>query len=464
MNYYTVNTSHKWLNQPDDTLGVYNYWDCISTLRVRQSLKKEQIENSQWNHYRKVYWPLVAPVMAMQKRGLLLNTFALNLYKQQVKQELDSTVAEVLKLTSNKTINLNSPKQRAELLYDELELKCPKTTPTGARSTDQHALDSILRNLRKKDEHALPVIHALFHRSRLNTIQQRYLNPQISSDGRVRPTIKLSKVETLRLAYANPPLQQMPKEVRHIYRASPGHILLSIDYSQLEARILAVLSNDMPSLRAFSAGLDIHSENAQDLFDTPLASMGLSQTRKTRDYAKTFLYGISYGGKSETLKAKLFCPCPRCSGKVPDTLSLSVSARKEAEDRWFSKHPRVLSWRKELVEQVRKDKSYTTAFGYKRFFFAPTSSNLPEIYNCPMQSNAAGLMNNSLVECDKVEVPLVLQMHDELVAEVEESRALDTAQEMKSIMERPIPELGNTIFPVDVAIGPNWGKLEEMTL
>jgi len=107
---------------------------------------------------------------------------------------------------------------------------------------------------------------------------------------------------------------------------------------------------------------------------------------------------------------------------------------------------------------------YITPIGYKRFFFNPVNSILPEIYNFPMQAGAAGLVNDRFKKLDQARVPLALQMHDELVAEVPRAQALATAKVMKEIMEAPTPELDGTIFPTSVAIGPSWGSLEEVTI
>ena len=147
MKYFTVNTSHKWLNIPDTTLGIYNYWDCYTTAKVEEGLTEEQKDNKQWEHYRKVWWPLVAPVMAMARRGLTLDHEALVEVRQQAEDEVAECLATVKRFTTNENINLNSPKQKAHLLYEELGFKCGKKTDSGDPSTDQHALDWILGKL-----------------------------------------------------------------------------------------------------------------------------------------------------------------------------------------------------------------------------------------------------------------------------------------------------------------------------
>jgi DNA polymerase-1 len=457
--YFTVNTDHKWLNLPDDTLGIYNYWDCFNTAKGMEEQTKEQKDNNQYTHYRETFWPLVPAVMTMAKRGMLLDHDALHEVRREAEREIEECRDSILPFTTNKDINLNSYPQKGALLYDELGFKCGKKTATGGRSTDQEALVWILSHLRKKDEQFIPVIHALFHRSRWQTIASRYLHPHIYPDGRVRPTVKMGKAETLRLAYANPPLQQMPKEIRRVYKAERGFRYVALDYSQLEARILAVLCGDSLSLEAFRQGKDIHRENALDLFGyLEDYALGVGE----RDYAKSFLYKLSYGGSSATADNKQYCPCPKCIDKVPAVLDLKQSAKKDMETRWLRKHRAVATWRNRLVEEVKKKGYYTTPFGYKRFFFPPARSILPEIYNFPMQATAAGLMNRSTILAHKARLPLVLQYHDELMMECPESTALKSARKLKEIMEFRVPELEDTIFPVDVAIGENWGEMKEV--
>ncbi len=464
MKHFTVNTNHKWLNIPDNTLGVYNAWDCLATIRLHKALNVEMLERKQLGHYRDVYWPLVAPVMALAKRGLRVDQWALEETKKNIAKELRETEEPLLALVPD--INLNAPIQRAKLLYDTLGLVCKRLTSTGARSTDVYALDYALRNLRKKDQDAIPFLHALFHRSRLNTIATRYLKLTPDSYGKVYPDIKLT-VETLRFAYADPPIHQIPKEIRNLIRPDPGNAFIALDYSQLEARILAILSADTGSLRAFKQGEDIHRANARDLFDyteEELNELHPSSLEGTRNYAKTFLFGISYGGRSETLKAKLYCPCERCSTKVPPTLEIPTQRRAELEEAWYRKHQAVLEWRKALVAQVRRSKSYTTRFGYTRKFSAPVNSILPEIYNCPMQSNAAGLMNQRFIRLAKAGLVPAIQMHDENILEAPKAEAAGVAERAKEIMEAPSPELDGYSFPVTVKIGDNWRDLEEIEL
>lgn len=463
-----VTTSHKWLNIDDDVAGIYNAYDTYACAKVMQPLIRELKDNGQWDYFQEWFNSMTPVVHAMWERGAgCLDAAAKTKYRREVRREIKETEDAIgLHFPTDHTFNekfFNSPKQRASFLFDELALRpAPPTCKRPARSTDQSALIHVLDHLRVSDELTRPVLHNLFHRSRLNTIDTRYLTVE-EENGRVRPTIKLYGAETGRLAYANPPLQQWPLECRHLLVAGLGRIFVAADYSQLEARIMAHLSQDLPSIEVFEAGNDIHRQNAQDLFNyTDLEWEGLDPIIRTasRDFAKRFIYGTSYGGTAETMSQKLFCPCPRCVDKVPQQLNLARKKLQEVEDRWGAKHHAVLSWRDDLVRAVvNGDHTWTSPFGYRRFFFTPYPKVKTEIYNCPMQHCAAKIVERAMIDLHHLGAPLVLQMHDDLKLEVPLGTEDEWACRLRDIMEQPIPELGGMSFPVDVKVGATWGTL-----
>jgi len=466
-----ADTSHKWLSQDDRALATYNAWDTVNTARLTAAIRSELSDNGQLEFFEQSIWPTVEPVMAMARRGLELDRDALKAYRKQVAKELRETDGVIRASSVWEDLNLNSPQQKAKWLYSDrpfgLGLKCPKTTPTGSRSTDQDTLIRVLRDLRKKDDHARPALEALFHRSRLNTIKTRYLKLEADPDGRVRPGIKMYGTETGRLAYADPPLQQWPPEARHIFKAGEGKVYVASDYSQLEARILAFLSGDQVSSKAFRDSGDVHAANARDLFgwsDEEWDMLGADRRKASRNFAKSFLYGISYGGQPETIKTKLFCPCPRCASHTPPTLKLKRTEIRRASDRWFYLHRPVLEWRDALLREVLAKHSYTNPLGRKRYFFQPMPSVEREVYNFPMQSIAADIMNRAMVGLHRIGAPMVLNMQDMLMLEVPEREETQWALRLKTVMEMEIPELEGTRFPVDLSRGNNWGSLESLTL
>jgi len=313
-----------------------------------------------------------------------------------------------------------------------------------------------MRTLRKKDAKNLPVLLALFHRSRLRTIYQRYLNLEPDPDGRVRAQVKMYGTKTMRFSYSEPALQQFPPEARHVFKAAEGYTLLQADYSQMEARLLAYFAGDQPSIEVFESGGDVHRQNASDLFGVEITQVG----KPGRLFAKTFLYGISYGGSVDTMKTKLFCPCPKCEASVPPTLQLKRTDMKSAEDRWHRIHRRVTEFQDETAQFVRKHHYYESPLGARRYIAKPWGAELSrELKNLPMQFGGALLMNQRQVWLDQLGCPIVLQMHDSFLLEVPDHMVDHWAEKVKTVMESPIEGLKGVSIPTDIETGRDWGTL-----
>ena len=462
-----VTTAHQWVQLDDHTRQTYNFADTVNTARVRLAQEEEMKHTGHYDYFTTQYWPMVEAVMAMAERGLAVDKTAHLEYSAAIRNE-QAALERSLKARCGYDINLNAPQQKATWLFDELGLKSLKETESGLRSVDQDALVRTLRAFRRRDEPHRSIIEDLFHRSKLQQISSHYLNLEIGEDGRVRPQIKMYRAETGRLAYTDPPLQQWPHKARHVWCAAPGHVYVSADYKQLEARILAYLANDRASIEVFERDGDIHQQNAMDLFaitEVQWDGKGKVERKATRDFAKGFLYGISYGGEAETMKTKEFCPCPRCVDETPPTLSLRREEIRNAQLRWNAKHPAVLTWRRELLTSVvgpNGTHSYTTPTGRKRFFFTPWPKVEREIYNCPMQTTAATIVDGAMVILHEMGAPIVLQHHDSLTLEVREEEAPRWARMLKQTMELPIIELGGVSFPVDLTMGKNWRDLDDI--
>lgn len=467
----TVVSTHKWLQHPSELVARYNSWDCKLTADLRPHMEEQLRKSGNWDYWTTRFWPLVPIVTAMQSRGLgHLDREARNQMRARLRSEISKLEKEILDgVVGDYTDKVfNSPKQLGRLLYGEWGLPTPPVTRSRrANSTDLQALAWVLEHLRKRDEPHRLRLHDLFHRSRLQTVLERYLVIEGDPDGRVRPTIKLYGTETMRFAYAGGPgeaIQQWPPECRHLIRAAPGKVFVARDYSQLEARILAVLSNDRPSLEAFAAGRDVHTQNTLDLFGLTLESfLGFDGARQKalRNYAKTFLYGISYGGKADSIKMKVFCPCYRCAEKAPPQVNLAREEVRQVTQRWEQVHFAVMDWRAKLVDSVfgyGQNRVWVSPFGYHRRFWEPRDEGERSLMNFPMQHCGAQIINAAMVRLR--DVPLVLQMHDELVAEVPEADADSTLERMRIEMEAPVVELGRTIFPTEGKVGATWADLK----
>jgi DNA polymerase-1 len=470
---YEGNVNNKFLQLPNGTVASYNSWDCRSTAELFFALRSELQDpalGGQWKYYEEWIQPLQHAVIAMYKRGLLLDKDKKAKLQGAMTRELTAADQDIRKFARGVGFTFtdkfpNAPGQVGALLFDHLGLRGGKQTPKSKQwQSDQEALTRALRQLRKRDEEARPLLHQLFHRSRLETVKGRYFNLPVDPDGRVRPRVKMTGTKTFRYAYAEPPVQQHPPEIREVFVASPGKVLVSIDYSQLEARILAILANDETSLRTFAEGGDVHDQNARDLFGLDQAeweALG-SRAKARRNFAKTFLYGISYGGDADSMKTKLFCPCPKCEHLVPQTVDLTRPQIAAAAERWFQAHPAVPKWQRELCETVRRSHFYQSPFGLRRWISQPWGSDLErQVKNLPMQMNAALLMNQAQVKLHREAAPIVLQMHDAFLFEVPEAQVDQLIATARGIMESPVAALGGHSFPVDVEVGRNWGSYAE---
>lgn len=463
---YAANTAHVFLQLPDRTLGIYNSHDSYWTARLLKPLFHELERRHQLKYFTDWVEPLQLAVLDMQSRGLLLDRAALNTYRKEVRRELRDTDAQILaadptgnlsKPTAKYPNGIGSPKRLGAFLFKVLGLKPPKKTDTGLDSTDQETLYRLLRDLRKRDDHTRPTLEALFHRSRLKTISQRYLDLEADHDGRVRARVRMHGTKNFRFAYTGPALQQFPEEIRHIFKASEGKAFLSADYSQLEARILATLSADEISMAIFRSGGDVHIQNAMDLFGWKAES---DVSAGARNFSKAFLYGISYGGHAETMKTKLYCPCPKCKDSVPPTLQLKKAEIQKASDRWYAQHPAVTNFHRELTRGVRDHHYYESPLGARRYLAKPWGNELErEVKNLPMQFTAALLMNRAQVRLHRVKAPIILQHHDSFLLECPEGEVGQWSNRAREVMEAAVPELGGVSFPISIEVGPNWGQM-----
>jgi DNA polymerase-1 len=466
---YTGNTDHKFLQLANGTLGTYNLWDSYATASLIGPLVAEMRDHQQLDFYTSDIEPLQYAAIDMTVRGIQVNTNAKTTYRRRVRHELnevDNYIKSVADSEGFKYTNKfpNSKQQVAKLLYDHLKIRCRKRTQKEGRSVDQDALTRVLRNLLKREEKYRKLLHALFHRSRLQTIDSRYLGFSVDEDGRVRPNVKMMATKTLRYAYEDPPLQQYPEEARHIFVAPNGKVLVSADYKQLEARVLAVLADDPVSRAVFEAGGDVHAQNARDLFGWSLDAwnhMDPVRRELARYFAKTFLYRITYGGSIISGDKKLMCPCTEwgCDKKNPPILELKKTEAAAVERRWFQSHPAVIAFQKTVAAEVRRTYFYTPPLGGRRWIAQPWGADLErEVKNIPIQTTAAQIVNRAQVRIYQAGLPIVLQWHDSLVAEVPEDQAQPTVELMRLTMETPVKELGGYSFPVDIMVGRNMGK------
>jgi DNA polymerase-1 len=451
---------HKFIQLGNTRLGTYNLWDCYNTAGLVKPLVQEAKDAGQWEYYLRVVKPMQHAVIDMQRMGIKVDMMARKRLKLKLRKELREGDAYIRQVATDKGFQFtdkfpNSKLQVAKFLFGTLDLRgSTKKTAGGRGSVDQDALTRILRNMRVRDRGYIPLIHALFHRSRIFTVLTRYLDFDVDPDGCVRPTVKMASVKTHRLAYEDPALQQFPEECRHIFTGD----ILAGDKSQLEARLLAYYSDDPIDIDIFESGKDIHSLTAREVFDKTQEEWDDTDptTRaKERGFAKAFRYRMVYGGSMGSGDKKLYCPCPKCIEHNPPVVDLKPKEMVAKELKWMANHPWFERWRNQVADFVKKKHYYELPLGGRRYITKAWGSDLArELSNIPMQQGGAQIMNTIQVQLHREKVPVFLQWHDAFYA-----RGYQDHQHFKEVMEQPVTINGHKIvIPIDMARGQNMGK------
>lgn len=470
--HQSVTTAHKWLNIDDRTLGRYNHLDCYATALLARKHKDFLAKHGNLEFYQREVAPLVPAAIAMGRVGIPINLAAKRKYSRALHSKLAECDEVCREFADQAGLHHtdkfpNSDKQVGALLYDKLGFRCRKHTPTGGRSVDQEALGRLLKHLLKRERDYVPLLHALLHRSRLQTIKERYLDFSVDPDGRLRPTVKMFGTKSLRYAYSDPPVQQWVKELRHIVQAPEGYTIVGADYEQIEARILAYLSGDEADIEAFERGWDVHSIMTAEAFGYDHKPWPDMEPRDWREFkeryegprvaCKTIRYGQAYGGSADTMKVKTFCPCERwgCAAKNPTTPTREAAER--AQIYWQHAHRRVLDWQDELIRETRRRNHYTSPFGFRRYFWKPWGGEAErELLNFPIQHTAATIINRAQRRLHAVGAPVFMQMHDYLGLLVPANESDLWAEQLEKTMTEPVPELGGVNFPVDLTVSTSW--------
>jgi DNA polymerase I len=349
-------------------------------------------------------------------------------------------------------LNLASPKQLQQVLFEELSLPVQRKTKTGY-STDSEVLEQLA------PLHPLPAI--LVEHRLLSKLKGTYIDalPRLvnAATGRIHTSFNQTVTATGRLSSSNPNLQNIPirtdrgRDIRRAFVASPGHVLLSADYSQIELRVLAHLSQDAELVAAFREGEDVHARTARAVFGIP---KGAEVPRERRAQAKTVNFGVIYG-KTEFSLAK--------------ELGIPRSEAKRFIDGYFALHSGVARYMEETIAQARVELSVATMLGRRRLLPELASANHTVrqaaermARNTPIQGTAADLLKLAMIRVDRrlaaerLRARMILTVHDELVFEVSEDEVerVEKAvrEEMEGALELRVP------LVVDTGTGPSWAE------
>lgn len=420
--------------------------------KIVKRLKEEKLEKV----YQEIELPLIPIIAAAQKRGLLVDTDYLNKLSGEYHQELSALEKKIYAL-AGREFNLNSPKQLSEVLFDELKLnvKGLKKTAGGARSTRESELNKLA------EEHEI-VKHILEYRE-LQKLLSTYLDAipkQLDANNRLHSSLHQTGTTTGRMSSSNPNLQNIPVRegrgsvVRRAFIATPGHKFVAADYSQIELRVLALLSGDEELTKIFQAGKDVHAAVASLVFGVPEGEV----TKEMRRRAKVINFGIIYGMGVNALKVNL------------------NSTREEAQkfyDDYFITFPTI----KNYFDQVKSEaarRGYTETYFGRRRYFPELKSKLPFLraagermaMNAPLQGTAADLVKLAMIKANQKlkeeglsnEAHFLLQVHDELIYEVVESAVGKVEPIIKEAMESVLPGLVPII--ANTSTGYTWAELK----
>lgn len=401
--------------------------------------------------YHELEMPLVPVLFTMERNGVLLDIDLL----RQLSREFGAKMTELEARAhehAGQPFNLNSPKQIQELLFDKHKLPVVKKTPSGAPSTDEDVLGELAL------DHPLPkVILEYRGLAKLKSTYTDKLPEMINAvTGRIHTNYGQAIAVTGRLASNDPNLQNIPirtaegRRIREAFIAPPGSLIVSADYSQIELRIMAHISQDASLLQAFAAGEDIHRATAAEIFGMPAAELGPEQRR----YAKVINFGLIYGMSAFGLARQL---------------GIERAAAQQYMDRYFARYPGVADYMQRTREAARATGYVETVFGRRLWLPEIRSGNAGRrqgaeraAINAPMQGTAADLIKMAMIAVDRwlaekrLRTRLIMQVHDELVLEVPEAELDLVKQALPGIMSG-VGELSVALV-VDIGVGANWDK------
>lgn len=392
----------------------------------------------------------LCPVLArMEQAGFLVDRKALYDFGESLTSSIEQLQQSIWAL-AGEPFNIQSPKQLGTILFERLMLPAGKKTKTGW-STNAAVLDKL------RGKH--PIVEQILDYRTLTKLKSTYadgLLKEISADGRIHTNFQMTVTATGRLSSTEPNLQNIPvrrelgAQIRKMFVASPGKVLVDADYSQIELRLLAHIANDETMIAAFRSGEDIHAVTASQVFGVPLAEV----TPLQRSHAKAVNFGIVYGISAFSLA---------------QDIGVFQNEAKAYMDSYFAKYHGVREYMTRVVEQAKADGYVTTLFGRRRDLPELKSSNFNVrsfgervALNMPIQGTAADIIKAAMVRVDArmrtehLQARLLLQVHDELIVEcpAEEAETVRAilVEEMEHVVDYRVPLL------VDAKTGASWAE------
>ncbi|KTD63206.1 DNA polymerase I [Legionella santicrucis] len=434
---------------PVDKAGAYAAEDADITLQLHHKLYP-LIPESVQNVYDNIEMPLVTVLADMERIGVLIDSITLKQHGERLKERIRTLEEEALHL-AGKSFNLNSPKQLQEILFDSHKLPIIAKTPTGQPSTAESVLQELAYDYR-----LAAVI--LEYRSLTKLVSTyidalpKKINPKTN---RVHTSYNQAVTATGRLSSSEPNLQNIPirseegRLIRTAFIAPKDNLILAADYSQIELRIMAHLSQDENLLKAFAKGWDVHAATASEIFQIPLEEINNEQRRR----AKAINFGLIYGMSSFGLAKQIGVE------------------RQDAQyyiDTYFQRYPKVLEYMNRTRQQAHHQGYVETLFGRRLYLPEINARNLMRqkaaertAINAPMQGTAADIIKNAMIciakwqnAYEKPPARMIMQVHDELVFEVNKNEVESSKEVIRELMEHTVTL--SVPLVVSIGTGVNW--------
>ncbi|MDA3864344.1 MAG: DNA polymerase I [Deltaproteobacteria bacterium] len=432
--------------QNTDLLNEQNLDICRETARTtelsvyyRQQLKEfPELENL----YLDTELPLTDVLAKVEVAGLYLDKNILHQINEEVSGEM-MKIEEHIQELAGWPVNINSTKQLQKLLFEEMGLPVIKKTKTGY-STNSYVLEQLA--------HDYPIAETIKRYRILAKLKNSYLDtlPALinSKTNRIHTNFNQVVAATGRLSSSEPNLQQIPirtdigRKIRNAFKAPDGYLLASFDYSQIELRVLAHLSEDKKLMEAYAQDKDIHALTASEIFNIELDQVNRSQ----RSVAKQVNFGVLYGQTGYGLSK---------------SIGISQKEAREYINKYFEKYPGVKNYLDRIIKETRENGYISTMFGRRRYFnFSSKNSGAVErmVKNTPIQGSAADIIKIAMVDAYREmvanysETCMVLTIHDELVFEVPENKIEKFSKKIKEIMENAVE------LKVPLKVNYNFGK------
>ena len=421
-------------------------------LEILASILSEKMERSALQKvFMNIEMPLIRVLATMEERGIGMDSKILEDLGKEMREEVDELERKIYAAAGG-PFNINSPQQISEVLFEKLKLatETKRKTATGQRKTGKDVLHELM------DAH--PIVPLILQYRETFKVYSGFLEPLREAglqDGRVHTTYLQTGTGTGRLSSEKPNLQNIPqgskwaKPLRDAFVSTDGFTLVSLDYSQLELRLLAHVSHDPTLVSAFMGGEDIHALTASKVFEVPLSDV----TQKQRRIGKTLNFGIVYGMG------------PRLFSK---TSGVSMEEAKKFISEYFKAFPEVRVWQERVKEGMKKTGFVENENGRKRWFpkdAAPGEFERAGI-NMPLQGLGADILKLAMIRAskelralsDKDSAYLLLSIHDELLFEIRDELVSTLTPRLKTIMENAYPL--SVPLTAEMKIGKKWGTMK----